>query len=569
MLRYLISWGDPNQRLYDIEIAFDAPADDPKLLLPVWRPGRYLVQNYAANVRGWAARSESGTPLRMWKEGLSEWRVAAPAGSRVVVSYRYYAGRLDAGSSFLDPDEAYFNGSNLFMLVDGLRDTQCSLTIAAPAEWRVETQLRRTGEDETHSHVARDYDHLIDSPVIAAAAMTRHTFTAAGATIHLVVVNDRGVDTEQYIEPLQRIIEAQAAIFAGVPLREYRFLVHLGAVWHGVEHEDSCSIVAKRSEMLGATPGSDGYDHFLSIASHEFFHVWNIKRLLPARFAPYDYFSPSPTRLLWFFEGGTSYYGDLALVRSGVWTEERYLQHLEKEIETLENAPAREHLAAAQASFDSWLHDASSMHDRTNGWFSFYNKGELLCALLDLTIRERTGGSRSLDDVLRLLWQRYGADGRGVPESGVADVASEVADVADFFEQYVDGVDALPYGELLQTAGIDIAIASREDASLGCGTRVAGGTLLIDTVPQGSAGAAAGLLPGDEVIALDDLRIQNAGEVHRVLAAVGAESVEMLVSRAGQLKRLSLRIEPDPRVSVRLHAESANDRRAEWFWRNR
>lgn len=571
MLRYLISWSDPTSRLYDVEISFDAPSDDPRLLLPVWRPGRYLVQNYAANVRSWSARSGDGAPLRMWKEALSEWRVAAAAGTRVVVSYRYYAGKLDAGSSFLDPHEAYFNGSNLFMLVEGLRQQEAALTVAAPAHWRVETQLARGDGDHSHSFVARDYDHLIDSPLIAAESMTRHTFTSAGATIHLVVLNDRGIDTEQYVEPLQRIIAAQSEIFGGLPLREYRFLVHLGAVWHGVEHESSCSIVAKRQEMLGAGPGSDGYDRFLSIASHEFFHVWNIKRLLPARFAPYDYFAPTPTHLLWFFEGGTSYYGDLALARSGVWSDERYLEHLAREIETLENAPAREHLAVSQASFDSWLHDPSSMHDRTNGWFSFYNKGELLCAVLDLQIRQRTGGAHSLDDVVRLLWQRYGVDGRGVPESGVQQAACEIAPVEDFFSRYVDGTDALPYAETLATAGIELASSMRDGGSpgLGCTLRSTGGILVVDTVLQDTPGAQAGLLPGDELIAIDELRVQNAGEVQRVLGAVSDATVELVVSRSGQLRRFSLRVAADSRITIALHAEPANTRRDEWLWRNR
>src|SRR5215212_1238007 len=245
---YLLSWQNPRERLYDIAILFTAPAGTPRLLLPVWRPGRYLIQNYAANVREW------GGSHRVWKDGKTSWRVDARAGEAVTVTYRYYAGVLDAGSSFLDDGEAYVNGTNLFMLVDGLRGEEHRLTLAAPAEWRIETQLPR----DAATFVARDYDHLLDSPIIAAAELTRHTFTEAGARFHLVFRGDEGIDTERFVEPVRVIARTQAELFGGLPFSEYRFLCHVGERWHGVEHEDSCSILAKRAALLG----TEGYDRF-------------------------------------------------------------------------------------------------------------------------------------------------------------------------------------------------------------------------------------------------------------------------------------------------------------------
>jgi predicted metalloprotease with PDZ domain len=375
MVRYSLSWVRPNEHLFDIAITFTAPADDPIAHLPAWRPGRYLIQNYAANVREWSPN--------MTKIAKSSWRVAARAGEEITISYRFFAGVLDAGSSFLDEDEAYFNGSNLFMWIDGVRSEPAALTIAAPAEWTIETQLPRDG----NAFAARDYDHLIDSPAICAAKMTRYSFVESGARIHLIFRNDEGIDTEQFVEPVRTVVAAQAAMLGGLPLEEYRFLYHVGDKWHGVEHEDSTSIIVRRSALVGAKPGDDGYDHFLSITAHEFFHLWNVKRILPAVFAPYDYSTETPTRLLWAMEGLTSYFGDLSLVRAGVWTEETYIEHLRREIETLENAPGREFLSLVQSSFDGWLQEPAQMHDKTNAWISFYNKGELVAALLDLYIR--------------------------------------------------------------------------------------------------------------------------------------------------------------------------------------
>ena len=561
MLHYLVSWSDPASRLYDVTLRFTAPADEPRLLLPAWRPGRYLLQDYAANVREWGAGEH-----RMVKEGKSSWRVEARAGEDVAVRYRYYAGVLDAGSSFLDADEAYFNGSNLFMLVEGMRGEEHRLTVAAPAEWRIETQLPR--EDE-QTFLARDYDHLIDSPVIAAERMTRHTFSESGATFHLVFRGDEGIDTGQYIDPVRAIARSQGELFGGLPFTEYRFLTHMGDKWHGVEHEDSCSMIARRLSLLGAGPGDEGYDHFLSITSHELFHAWNVKRIVPARFAPYDYWTETPTRLLWAMEGLTSYYGDLTLVRSGVWSVDQYLGHLRKTIETLESLPARLHLSLAQASFDGWLASPAHMHDYANAWFSFYTKGEIVALLLDLTIRRATDGAKSLDDVVRLLWEEYGKTGRGLEEDGVERAVARVADV-DFFAQYVEGTEPLPYTELFEAAGIAFASTSQdaEHASLGAKLKTHDGLLVIDAAIRGGAGMDAGLLPGDELLALDGTRTQNETALAGALRGLAlGESAELLVSRGGVVKRLSLTARPDPRPKITVRIAEPSELRRQWLRR--
>jgi len=560
----------PSDRLYDITIRFTAPSDTPRLLLPAWRPGRYLIQNYAANVREWSAGEH-----RIWKDGKSSWRVDAKSGEEVTVRYRYYAGLIDAGSSFLDEDEAYFNGSNLFMLVDGLRGEEHRLTIAAPADWIVETQLARhdlfeeqRASARQQTFRARDYDHLIDSPAICAASMTRHSFHESGAMFHLVFRGDDGIDTEQYIEPVRAIVRSQAEMFGGLPFREYRFLYHVRDRWHGVEHEESCSIIAKRIALLGAGPGDEGYEHLLAITAHELFHVWNVKRILPAKFAPYDYWRETPTRLLWVMEGITSYYGEMTLLRSGLWSVERYLKHLANEIQTLEALPARAHLSLSQVSFDGWLSDPAQMHDHQNAWFSFYNKGEIVAALLDLTILRATNGERSLDDVLRLLWEEYGKRGAALEEDAFERAVARIADVGDFFVRYVDGIDMLPYEEMFRAAGIAFVPAAREEISLGAKLKIAEGLLTVESVVRGGAGMDAGLLPGDEIVAIDGTRTTNEATLAAALRAVriGA-TASLLISRAGVVRTLLLRAASDPRPKITLRAEAPNELRRAWLRR--
>lgn len=563
MPHYLLSWSRPADRLYDVTIRFTAPVDMPRLLLPAWRPGRYLLQNYAANVREWSAGD-----ARAWKDGKTSWRVDARAGAEVAFHYRYYAGVLDAGSSFLDDDEAYFNGTNLFMLVEGLRREEHLLTIAAPAEWTIETQLPR--EDDTFR--ARDYDHLIDSTTIAAAKLIRHSFRESGARFHLVFRGGEGIDTEAYVEPVRAIAKTQARLFGGgFPFHEYRFLYHVRDRWHGVEHEDSCSIVVRRGEIAGRALGDDAFDHVLSISSHELFHAWNVKRIVPAKFSPYDYWQETPTRLLWAMEGMTSYYGDLTLVRSGLWPVERYLTHLAREIETLESLPARSHLSLAQASFDGWLADPAQMHDHPNAFFSFYNKGEIVSALLDLTIRRATDGAKSLDDVVRLLWEEYGLTGRGMEEEAMERAVARIADVGDFFARYVEGTDPLPYADSFATAGVAFATTGRQpdQSFLGARLKTQDGLLLIDSAVRGAAGMEAGLLPNDELLAVDGNRIANAVSLENAMRALKlGETAELLIARAGVVRALSLTGRADPRPTVALKVEGPSDVRRAWLGRD-
>jgi predicted metalloprotease with PDZ domain len=297
-----------------------------------------------------------------------------------------------------------------------------------------------------------------------------------------------------------------------------------------------------------------------------------VKRIVPARFAPYDYWNETPTRLLWAMEGLTSYYADLCLVRAGLWSADRYLGHLASEIETLEALPAREHLSLAQASFDAWLSDPAQMHDRPNAYFSFYNKGEVVAALLDLAIRRATDGAKTLDDVMRRLWQEYGVTGRGMEEDAVERTVEQIADVGDFFARYVDGTDPLPYAEAFASIGVAFAATAREPdrASLGIEWKMEDGLIVVDSVLRGAAGMDAGLLPNDELIAIDGTRITNPMFLENAIRGLQlGETAELLIGRAGVVRSLSVTGRPDPRPIVTLkRTAGANDARRAWLGRD-
>jgi predicted metalloprotease with PDZ domain len=348
---------------------------------------------------------------------------------------------------------------------------------------------------------------------------------------------------------VRKVVDEQAALFGGLPFRRYRFLYQLGARWHGVEHEDSCSIIVRRA-------GLDQPDDLVWITSHELFHAWNVKRIVPAAFTPYDYLRETPTRLLWAMEGITSYYGDLALVRAGIWSEERFLDHLRGEIEALEATPGRFVRSLAEASYDGWLHE--QMHDRDNVWYSFYMKGEIVAALLDLELRRQ---GRSLDEVMQTLWREYGQTGRGVEE----DALHRIAGLPDFFARYVDGLDPLPYAELFAAAGV--AFVSRpRGAALGARVKTSDGALLVQSVTRGGAAMQAGLLPNDELIAFAGERVRSEAEVQRIVKR--EQPVEVVFARGGMLRRTMLTPCGDGSVDVELTiAEPENALRREWLRR--
>ncbi|HEY2093646.1 MAG TPA: hypothetical protein VGJ81_17365 [Thermoanaerobaculia bacterium] len=527
MIHYALSWREANEHLFDIAIRFVAPHDEPRLILPSWRPGKYQLQNFPANVREWSPNLRKLAP--------NVWCANAKCGDEIEVRYRYWGGVLDAGSSYLDRTEAFFNGSNLFMWVDGLRSDECLLSI--DSDWPIATQLPREGK----AFRARNYDHLIDSPTIAGEFATQ-SFEESGAAIHLISV---GCDTARFVEPLRGIVREQIAIFGELPVSEYKFLVHGGDRWHGVEHEDSCSMLVKR--------GAPGFDeHFLSLASHEFFHLWNVKRIMPAAFAPYDYTEPTPTKLLWAMEGTTSYYGELSLTRSGYWSEERYLRHLAHEIEQIEASHARTHLSLTATSLDGWVHDGTRPHDRGNAWYSFYTKGEIVSALLDLTLRGRGG---SLDDMMRVLWAQ-----RILDEDAVARVADEPV----FFARFVDGVDPLPYADVFALAGIRYE-GRRKPSTLGLKVRDG----IIESVASGSAGAAADLLPQDELLAVHGLRVYSHADVEHALDQVNTgDEIDLIFARHGGVMTRRVVVRDDGGPEIRLHIEDENNPlRREWLGR--
>ncbi|MBJ6763231.1 M61 family metallopeptidase [Myxococcaceae bacterium JPH2] len=542
-VHYRVSMPRPHAHLFEVEARFPSGPDVLEALMPVWTPGSYLVREFARHVQDVSAQDAQGRPLPVSRVDKRTWRVQA-GGQAVTLRYRVYANELTVRTSHLDGSHGYFNGATVFLYTEATRRLAHHVTVVAPEGWRAFCAL----EQQDGAFVAEDLDTLIDSP-FEVGPHTPLTFTAAGVPHDVVVWGDSVPDAEKLCADLQRVCETQARMYGGsLPMKRYLFLVYLSDKGRGgLEHQASTVLVFPR---LGL--GSHrGWEDFLTLAAHEYFHLWNIKRVKPRALVPFDYAQENYTTLLWAFEGATAYYDNLLVRRAGLMSAARYLQRLGETLTALQSTPGRKTQTLAEASLVSWVKHYRPDENSLNSAISYYLKGEVVSALLDLELRRATQDTRGLDDVMRGLWQRYG-DGSGVPEDGVEALASEVAgtDLTPFFDRAVRSTEELDYS-LFSHVGLELRLRPRESASdkggsaprvkaseqkpkgwLGVTTK---GQATLASVLEGSPAMEAGLYPEDEIVALDGWRADGAALVGRCEDKRPGDTVRVTLYRRDRL----------------------------------
>lgn len=554
-LTYRVTPVSPQAHLFEVELIIEDPPDPLILSLPAWIPGSYMIRDFARNLVRIAASDAAGRPLALAKRDKQTWGLAQSlrlADGAIRVRYQVYALDLSVRAAHLDATHAYFNGPSLFLRVHGRDDRSCALELTPPAgdayaDWRVATSLTPLDAPSWGfgTYVAEDYLDLIDHPV----EMGRFDLVElqVRGVPHAVAITGRyQADQARLAADLARVCDQQAALFDELPIDRYLFLMTVvGDGYGGLEHRFSSSLLCSRDDLPrpGAGVPSEGYRRLLGLCSHEYFHLWHVKRIRPRALQEGGLDAEVHTRLLWAFEGITSYYDELALVRSGVIDTPAYLQLLAETLSRVMRTPGRLVQTLAESSFDAWTKFYKPDENAPNALVSYYAKGALTALALDLTIRRDTQGAHSLDDVLRALWERHGRTGIGVDERGVEALAAEVTGLAldDFFAQALDSTEDLDLRGLLATVGVEMRLrpaagpkdlggwVARFEAScpaLGQGLSLAvrlkpgSAEAVIQHVLSGGAGEQAGLSPGDTVIAVDGLKVT-------------AESFERLVAQGG------------------------------------
>lgn len=538
-IHYAVTPANPQAHLFRVVLSTEITADNAgavRLFLPTWIPGSYLVRDFARHLLSIAATS-NGTDVAVTAVDRQSWRCRADVGMLQVIC-EFHAHDPSVRAAFLDDLRGFFNPTSLCLRVAGLEAARCVVRLDMPQDygsWQVVTTLpaERVEANGFGTYYAGNYWALVDYPVAMGRAVRRIDFAVAGvphAFVLLGAVNE--VDTQRLAEDLAVVCDTQAAVFGELPVaNEYLFMALVTPQGYGgIEHRE-CSVLQVAREALPRpheNERSKAYETLLGLCSHEYFHLWNVKRIRPEAVATSDLTREAHFTDLWAYEGVTSYYDDLALVRSGVLPVERYLERLAQVATRIERTPGEQRQSLAQSSFDAWLKFYRPDENTPNAVVSYYGKGALLALALDLKLRVETSGKTSLDDVMEAVWDRYGESDTPVPEGELERLAAEISDLelTAFFDRFLRGTESLPLTDIMAQVGI----AARKQPATDDAAQIRGRLgLVLDTdgaLPKvshaldGGPGRAAGIAAGDRLVALNglDMGADVAGHLRRVAA---------------------------------------------------
>ena len=562
---------NPEARRVEVELLAEGRGE-PHLdvRLPVWTPGSYLVREHQRHVDTLRAHDQAGRELSVEKTDKHTWRVRVDGADRVKISYRLHAFELTVRTNHVDATHAFLNPSAACAFVVGRENEPCTVQLDLLPGWRAWVAL----PVEDGAFRAQDYDELADSPfeLGTEGSHQSHLFTAQGVPHELVVWGRGDFDARKVVPDIVKIIDAEAAIFGGLPYKDrYLFILHLNDKGRGgLEHRRSCALLVPRFSFVQKM----AYEDFLLLVAHEFFHLWNVKRLRPAAFTPYDWTRENHTRLLWAMEGLTSFYEVMAVRRAGLVTPQRFLEIWAERVTSLLRTPGRLRTPLGQASYDAWIKHYRPDESTANTTVSYYLKGSIVGFLLDLELRRRSGGARSLDDLVRVLFEKHGLP-PGLPEDGVEKAAIELLGgeqgLHEWFQRALHSTQELQLDEALAGVGLKAVLApaqapddkgsAEEDpddapdpaaaprAWLGASFRERGGVLEVASVVEGSPAQAAGLAAGDEVVALDGFRSELSKRLGRTPSG---QTVRLSFFRMDELLEVPLQLAPPPRDTVTI-----------------
>ncbi|MCP4992631.1 MAG: M61 family metallopeptidase [Gammaproteobacteria bacterium] len=575
MISYRVSLHNPEAHLFRVSLWIPQPKVAGQIInMPAWIPGSYMIRDFAKSVVTLNA-SSNGKPVQFKKLDKQRWQFA-PVDDGLEIEYEVYAWDLSVRSAHLDTTHGYFNGTSLFFRVEGLSSESCKVEMQRPEgasynSWQLATTLPVSNcrEDGFGEYQAESYEQLIDHPV-EIGDFTRGQFEVAN-TLHKLVISGRHRSDMTRIEKdLGRICKTHIEMFGELPaMDQYLFQVMaVGDGYGGLEHCNSTSLVCKRDDLpyQNQQEMSDGYRQFLGLCSHEYFHLWNVKRIKPEVYRTAELSQEVYTSLLWAFEGITSYYDDLALVRSGVIDEKSYLELLAQTISRVIKGSGRHKQTVSESSFDTWTKFYKQDENAPNAIVSYYAKGALVALALDLTIRKRTGSKCSLDDVMCILWQRFGVTGKGVGERDIEQIACEVAgaDMGGFFDLALRSTDDLPLESLLSDMGVVYkqqpasspkdrgGFADTEQAeklpgvALGAAFKSDEGGVRLTFVYDDGAAQRSGLASGDLLVAIDGLRA-NSDNIESLLNCYSVgERLQVTAFRRDELMTFTLAAQRAP-----------------------
>jgi predicted metalloprotease with PDZ domain len=460
---YTVTIANPGEHVAAIEATFPTdgrPSID--LMMPIWSPGFYRVEDYATRILSLTARTAAGQAVDVEHPAPNRWRIATAGSPSIVIAYQLTCTGRSVTTNWIDADYAVLTGPATFVTFAPPQPRPHEVQLALPAAWtRSATGLEPAADHRAHHYRAADYDTLADAPIIAGTPSVQE-FDVRG-THHLVaeIGSVDGFDTARASRDLQKMVEAQAALWGGLPFKTYAFLLVFRQGGGGLEHQNSMLATTRAT----ATDTAEAYRTWLNFISHEYCHAFNVKRLRPIELGPFDYERAPHTTGLWVSEGFTSYLGELAVERAGLTTRADVLQSLGAKIDQLQHTPGRLVQTLEQASSDVWSSEGTSgVNTNKETSVSYYLKGQIVAFLLDAKIRRATHGAKSLDDLMRVALKRFGGT-RGFTAAEFQATASDVAgtDLTAWFKRAVASTEELDYAEALEWFGLQ-KTAQRLDA---------------------------------------------------------------------------------------------------------
>jgi predicted metalloprotease with PDZ domain len=537
-INYWVAIPQPETHLFEVTLhLLNYPFSVINLKMPVWTPGSYLVREYAKNLQDFAAFA-GAEPLSWRKISKNHWQVEKGDAPEVIIRYRVFANELSVRTNHLDATHAYFNGAALFFRILGWEEQPIRITIVPPSpEWQITTGLSPVAE-AANTFLTEDFDTLVDTP-FEIGIHDLFNFEVLGKPHQLAIWGQGNHKPEKLLEHLQKVIEFEAKMFGGLPYQRYVFLLHLfDQAYGGLEHKNSCSLIYHRFGFRQ----QEKYERFIQLVAHEFFHLWNVKRIRPQGLDVFDYDQENYTPSLWFCEGTTSYYDLVIPFRAGIYGVKSYFHHLNQEITKYLKTPGRKVQPLAESSFDAWIKLYRPDPNSGNSQISYYLKGEMVSLLLDLLIRSRHQNQRSLDDVMVKMWEQFGKPEIGYTPEELKEVIESVAeiDLSDFFDNYIDGLDDLPFNDYLQPFGLQLVAELDPAPYLGIKLKTEYEREIVKFVEMGSPAQIAGIDAGDELLAIDSIRIATHKLSERLQDYQPHDTITITVFHKDELRNYSV-----------------------------
>lgn len=507
--------------------------------MPSWTPGFYRIMDYARNVVNFSAKDGTGNLMAWEKTSKNTWRVKSGKAAAIVVSYDVYAFTRFVAESYLDDSMGFISPASVFMHVAGLLRHPVTVTVQPYKDWsQISTGLDPV-DGKPNTFFAPDFDVLYDCPILLG---NQEILSFEVKRIpHIFTVDNLGTfDQKKFVADLKKMVEAAAAIIGEIPYSHYAFLI-IGPGGGGLEHQNSSALTLNPSSLNNPA----GYKSWLSFVAHEFFHLYNVKRIRPIALGPFDYDKENYTNMLWVSEGFTVYYEYLILNRAGLFTRDEVLERFRSTIARYENVPGHLFQSATESSFDTWIHFFSRGENAANTTISYYDKGAALGLLLDLKIRNETKNHASLDDAMRALYRIfYKEKKRGFTDQEFREVCELVAGcpLAEIFDVYASTVNDIDYPKYLSYAGLDIDVEPKEVPGVwfGAATQDQSGSPIISSVEWASPASQAGLSAQDEIIALDGVRVSSRTFADLLNSKKPGDKVKVLLSRRNTVREVEV-----------------------------